>query len=794
MLPVGRLSAQFSASAAGSRASPPGWSLAARNTSTQAHSKSGVRKRGKSIEQAVEKAPVENGSAQRSTKIKSEQKPSKKGPVNFVSLKLHGGASTKNKSYRRSSREGVLSRYKVVETEEGRSYVPITPQVPQKVKAAIHRAQSVLEKQGRVLSKEAFEAEVRLRLSSMYPYTGTVKWWQSAYQEIYAASLDGQDQTWEIPLRFQYAQQAVEKIGKEGMEAFKRDWESLHQGCKAANWPAIALWLLRESPDKLADFILATHSYPYPPFSLVTDCLLYIRFFHNHLAQKETYRSAVTTCMGPDRWPVISAAQRGVRLYVMTAGFEKASEAFEELKKRETLLPCATLLCFMNVFTQAAEVDKAIECLRMIQALDTDGTLINSNDVARHCTRLLMLDSVVEEEGERNFRILPQVLKLGVKPTRIMMNVILRNSFGTGDPHLGLDMLKYMKDQGMEFDSYTHLELLQDAVSRLDRDRTAMLIQEVQSNEELRNNKILSSKIIHAQFVFGTKDLSARAGSTGVFVEMLQRYSRHYDPSPLKDLGMIPPEYENTAAEDDYPPPPPVLFLMMAAYIRNQGDASKPFSLYRRWIKLAEEGHPVIAPTVAFPQFFNEFILPFRLPGSDLRDCLSLMEDMLEPASDHVTTAKGARIKRARPNVWTWNTLMSVFNAARQPDAVNMIREMMQKHNVKYDQVTWTTIIWGSVKMQDMMAAALAVQKMESAGFVANSHTMRALRDSKDPELLSSALESVDADAQQFAEWEERVLEQEKEELLDKGLQRLAGAIQAEKTGQAGQLETAGQT
>jgi hypothetical protein len=183
---------------------------------------------------------------------------------------------------------------------------------------------------------------------------------------------------------------------------------------------------------------------------------------------------------------------------------------------------------------------------------------------------------------------------------------------------------------------------------------------------------------------------------------------------------------------------------------------------------------------VAYPQFFNEFILPFRAHGSDLRDCLSIVEDMLEPASDHITV-NGARIKRAKPNIWTWNTLLSVFNAARQPDAVNVIRSMMAKHNIKYDRVTWNTIIWGDAKMQDMMTAALSVQKMENAGFMPNSYTMRALRESRDPEQLHNALNSLNERSQELLEWENKVLEEEKDELLDKGLQRLAGAIHTEK-------------
>lgn len=678
-------------------------------------------------------------------------------------------------------RKKIIKGYTVVETEEGRSYVPINGQVPRSVNAAIDRAQKSLQEQGRVLSKEAFDFEVRLRLTSMYPYTGTPNWWDSAYQEIYTANLDEQDHTWEIPRRFGHVKTLIDQMKDKSMEEV---WKGLDKRGKAASWPVIALWLLRESPEKFPEFLLATHSDPYPPFTMASDCMLYIRYFHNELAQTEIYRSAVQTCMGPDRWPVISLSQRGARLYVMLAGFEKASEAFEVLKTRESLISPMTLLCFVNIFTQAGEIDKAIECLRMIHASDTDPTLLNSDTVARHCSSLLKLDTVVEEDGERNFRILPQLLKLGIKPNHIMMNIILSNSFATGDSHLGLDMLKYMKDQGMQLDAYTYLELLQDAVARLDRDRVQTLMHEISSNEEFKGNKYLSSKVFHAHFIFGAKELYIKTGSTEAFLDMLEMYSRSYDLTPLKDLAMIPPHYENPAAEHKCEPSPPVLFIIIATYLRVQVDASKSFRLYRRFCELVEEGHPIVAPMVAYPHFFNEFILPFRARGSDLRDCLTIVENMLEPASEYITV-NGARIKRAKPNIWTWNTLLSVFNAARQPDAVNVIRSMMQKHNIEYDRVTWNTIIWGDAKMQDMMTAALSVQQMENAGFMPNSYTMRALRESRDPEQLHNALESLNERSQQLLDWESKVEEEEKEELLDKGLQRLAGAIHTEKAEQS---------
>ncbi|KAH8697016.1 hypothetical protein BGW36DRAFT_377778 [Talaromyces proteolyticus] len=688
--------------------------------------------------------------------------------------KKHLGRRPKaQKSKLEKSRQYVLSNFKPIQSSSEKEYVSSTS-VPKRVKAAIKRAQSSLKAQGRVLSREAFDFDINIRVSSMFPYTGTPEWWTTSCRELFMAKTDKHEHTWKMPEkteRFTFG--LIDTIKGENIQSFKTAWESLNNTTKQAQWPLIALWLLREMPCKLPDFLMATNSKPYPLFSMVSDCMSYIRTFHSKDVDPDSFRAAILTCMGPDRWPVAVLPQRGVRRYARAAGVEKAQEAFEILRSREYQLSAATLLCFMNIFTQAENVDKALECLRMVHAMDSQSKILGTEDVIRHCCKLLQLDSVVEEDGVRNFKILPQLLELGVNPTLEMMNVVLANAFATGDPYLGLDMLNYMKDRGMELDSYTYCTLLSDAVARSDRSRIESLMQEIYPREELRNEPHVASKILHAHFIFGAENIDMKSDSSRVFMDMLELYCRCYDPTPLKDLQIIPPHFNNVDIECDTQPSSHALFLILATYLRCNTDPIRVMRLYRKFRELASQQHPVISPLVQYPHLFNEFILSFRHHSSDLRHCVSIVEDMLRPVPESITVA-GPRITPAKPNVWTWNTLLSVLNIKKQPNGIKVIQGMMERHGVKPDMVTWNTIIYGTATRQDMISTAFAIRKMESEGFTPDSDTLRALRYARDPEKLHAAFDKLNDEDRELSRRENEVLEQENEELLDKGLQRLA--------------------
>ncbi|OKL59215.1 hypothetical protein UA08_05531 [Talaromyces atroroseus] len=593
----------------------------------------------------------------------------------------------------------------------------------------------------------------------MYTLRGIPKWWFDHFQDLFARAKEGKLEGWRMPQRVDdFTSGLINIIETQGIQSFKETWDTLESRVRTAQWPLIALYLLRNSPAKAPEFLLTTHYEPYPPFGMLDRALT---------------RNALLTCMDPERWPVITVPQRGVRMYVKSAGLKNAYKAFEIMRERESQVSAHTILGFMNVFINACDVDRALECLRMIPVINSPRLTMDSEGVLRHCCKLLLLDRVVDEDGSRNFKILPQILELGVKPCLEMMNIVLSNAFATGDSHLGMDMLKYMEDQGMVFSSYTYMTLLKDAVARTDVDRVESLLREINSRNDFRNNKFIASKVFHAHFVFNVKHYNTEISPSATFVDMLDFYSRYYDLTPLRDLKIIPNDYNNMEIDQDLQPSAPVLFIMLATYLRCSRNPERTLQVYREFCQRVAERHPLIAPLVQYPQIFNEFILSFRYPHSDLSDCVQIVEDMIHPSTESFVI-DDELIEPAKPNIYTWTTLMSVFVAHGDPEAVRSVRETMEKNGVDFNIVTWNTIINSAVRTDDVPATALAMKEMDRDGFTPDAYTLKALRLVKEPELLQAAIQKLDEEAKKLLWEEQEALDREDDELLDKGLKRLA--------------------
>ncbi|KAK1150295.1 hypothetical protein N8T08_000197 [Aspergillus melleus] len=368
--------------------------------------------------------------------------------------------------------------------------------------------------------------------------------------------------------------------------------------------------------------------------------------------------------------------------------------------------------------------------------------------VQSHCCRLLLQDYVCDGPDGRNFYILPKLLEMGIQPGRSMMNVVLSNAFKTGDPRLGQDMLQYMESEGHEFDSFTYLALLRDAVDRGDHMRVEELSEEIRSDPEMYKNPYIASKLLHARYVFTVKNPDANVPASTVFLALLDMYNQLYDLTPLKDLTILPPHYTPEKPGENNPPSVVALFIMIAAYVRCQKQLPIVLRIYTKFRSLAWQGHPTIAPLQATDHVYNEFLAAYRLDPRGARPAVRLVQDMLRRSEEvpSVELPDGRVITPIKPTVWTWNILLSIFVWNRQPYAVERVKEMMSQHNVEYDQVTWNTVITGLVKTQSIHEIAQSIKSMEKQGIGFDDYTLRALGYLHDPHRLWMAVKDLDKD------------------------------------------------
>ncbi|KAJ5684748.1 uncharacterized protein N7477_001093 [Penicillium maclennaniae] len=692
--------------------------------------------------------------------------------------KLDGqpGNKTTTQKPKKGSREFItepltLKRVRGIMRAQGRN-IRNAPDVLRRLNAEIKAKDRFLN------SKSTYLATV-VKSNSLYSRELGLDQWQAAYAEIYKAKHYQREVSNRavIPALKEDGQALLEKIQTDCLRSFRDAWRAMSRRDKAACWQRLAFWLMQNDPKLLMEYLLVTtESEEKPDFTMVADCFLYLdRFYYADWLKDwkggtHTYESLIEACLNPRDWPILSLPQKGARLFIQRASHDGVSFALETVRGRSIEMTPETALCFMWRFTEFEDVDQALKSLGFIPILKHPEFTLNSKGVLRHCCKLLTLDRVQDGENGRNFEILPQLLKMGVRPDRDMMNLVLANAYKTGDSQLGTDMLQFMTNHDYNFDSYTYLTLLTEAVKRGDRGRVDNLIRELEE-KDLRNNPYITNKIFHSHYVFTAKNMDADSDPSGIFYSMLDMYNTLHDITPLKDLLIIPQQYTPRAGGSNTPPTPIALYIMIATFFRCQNRLTTVELIYKRFQELVQQGHPSIAPLAETDHTYNEFLIAMRANPHALRSCVRLVEDMLRSS------------KSVKPSVRTWTILLSAFIFNRQPAAAETIMQMMVKHQVEYDQATWNTIISGHVNTQNVEDTAATIKAMEEQGFAIDPYTMKSLRYLRDPERLWVAIDELDkqfpeSSSQQVISKPELessgpAVDESEDQLLDKGLRKL---------------------
>ena len=642
-----------------------------------------------------------------------------------------------------------------------------------------------------------------VRMASLYQQPGTHSRWWAAFGMLIRARLA----TGKVPNEDMFGELSSETrslldlIETDRWELFRRTWETMSRDEMQVHWQPLALRLLAFSPTRILEFVFITSRGKYRvDYSIVTDCLCYAHRFHhldmrkhyNFSEEDSRYESLVAACLDPEFWPALRTKQKGLRLFLRVADYPTLCRAFDTIMSRDIQIYAETVLGFVYRFTSFQDVDRAMAALRIIPVLNQREFDMNSFGVITHCCKLLTLDTVKEEDGKRNFRILPELLKMGVVPRKEIMNIVLSNAFKTGDPELGLDILNFMKTQGHELDTYTYVTLLCDAVGREDRERAGELIEEIGSKDTMwRLEKHIASKVLHTHYVFIAKrmdELDYVQNSRHIFYSMLEVYNELHDIQPLKDLFIVPANYvQEPRPEPRLPPTTIALYIMIATYFRCQRRLTFIRAIYQRFQELVAKGHPEIALLAETDHTYNEFLVAYRRDPRGLQDSIELVEDMLRPSSPVKirTDYEEREIECSAPTVRTWTILLTVFTFNKQPQAAEKVMEMMRNRNVEFDQGVWNIIINGYANMQDVPRTAEAISSMEAQGYDMNPYTMNSLRYLRDSERLWIALEELDQRATDQAHMAlskvpvNRSVDA-RDQLLEQGLLRLKGKQQDE--------------
>lgn len=626
--------------------------------------------------------------------------------------------------------------------------------------------------------------EVLKRAQSLHAHQLSLSQWKTGYQEIFRANFYGREvQRDLVPGLNETSKSFLEMLQTSSPDVFQDAWGSLDRRNKAASWQGLALWLLENDAKLLLSFLLITTRFEdKPSFRVIGDCLRFVEKFHCNAWLKkgevnaQTFQNVIEACLHPDDWPIINPPEKHLWLFIRKSGQDSVNLAFQRVQDEKREISGGTLLCFVRRFTEFGDIDRALKALVYIPKLRNIEFTMQSEGVTRHVCKLLTLDTIEDGPDGRNFRILPQLLEMGVKPDRDMMNIVLSNAAKIGDHQLLTDILKFMKDHQHQLDSHTYLVLLEDALAREDRGAIDLLVQEIETVETLRTNPYLASKIFHSHYLFKVKHMDPDADKSNLLFSMLDMYNRLYDIKPLEDLLIVPPHY-TARSKGVEKPSTVILYIALATYLRCTPDISKTRRIYSRFQELLREGDPVIASMAESDHAYNAFLSALRHNRRTLQTCVQIVEDMLHPTPE--VNRNGEIIDHVKPTTRTWTLLLCAFIFNRQFAGAEKIREMMSKHNIEYSDVTWNTIVNGYANMPDVSQTAKSIKAMEQAGFPIDSHTMKPLRYLRDPEALWAAIDALDrqystADLEPEPELEPGDEKDLREQLIDNALEKLA--------------------
>ncbi|EEQ86893.2 pentatricopeptide repeat protein [Blastomyces dermatitidis ER-3] len=642
----------------------------------------------------------------------------------------------------------------------GQIFPPLSSPLRSTFRELINKAiASTARKTRRHLIPSQYHYEYSVRSRCLYIDTLIHPDWNENFGLVFSHKVRGENMetVWD-KLKLDHEEDALEWLTgvdwtAEDPTHLARKWSRVHRRQKETLWPPIALWLLLNSPRASLAFLLATDVFPAPPFSMVAKCFLYLDAFHyeeltRDERSKQHYHEALRTCLNPEKWPVLKAYERGIRLFLKRSAPEDLNKALSTIIDRRIFIGFETATYLMDLFTKRQDIPRALSSLGLITDTPDYTRFLSDPRVQQRCCKLLTLDHVIEENDDRYFRILPEILKIGVPLNQPMLNIIYRNALKQKVPASVPHVLHEMGEKGIPPDSYTYISLLDDAVSRRDLQHLDVIIREISSQESLRKNPFITSKLLHVFYSLDRVNPDEGWGDADVFGRMLNIYSAAHDVQPLVDLGVVRVDefaLEEREVSGNPPPSSHALVIMIAAFLRMQ-NRRVVNNIFDRFINLRDQGHESFGPLAESDYIYNVFVQEFaRRHSGRMRNCVRVLDKMLQPlpATAVLRSQNNRQLEQVKPTVQTWTIILTAFIRDRHPNAIEKIRSMMQEQGLKFNEVTWNVAVAGFSTMQMVDETANAVNAMMKEGWALDEYTLNSMGWIHDRDRLLALVDNV---------------------------------------------------
>ncbi|KAL2017641.1 hypothetical protein VTK56DRAFT_1909 [Thermocarpiscus australiensis] len=566
-------------------------------------------------------------------------------------------------------------------------------------------------------------------------------------------------------------------------------WKAQPEHTREYVWPDIMLAALNFAPNRVGQLLEATVEQDVTAPYAVADLLKFLVMWSSKLPadrrqeQQAALPGLLLHCLRATYPEHIKLEQWTIyKMIPFCKSLETLAEIYTELRQYGQFLHVNTRLQFARRF--AEDPNHKLLALGILEEIVNAGK-INPNDP--RCAALTTAILTFPDKGRSSLttnylqflnQLIPQVyervLQLGVTPNLITYTAIIRSLCLTQQLPTAWRIYNFMREQGIEPDSYVYSTLLNGSKLAIDLESASRVVHEA-SAETLRDPMIWTD-LLHTSLFAALKEARDKElkppRALPAFPSMLRIYARFFKLEPLQeiipsnlhdhltasalDVGAV--GWESMAYMEDIAHKLPVseehelvepsgitLLIMVLGYIKGFSNVYNIITFYSHFRSLVKTGNEVAADLVRQGTFVYDAIIKAVTEWSGMqRLALDILRDMLEDAaaaaaaagpsssSDQTTkhTPDTSRptptsLHRA-PSVYTWSVLLHGFFQQGQTRQAERILHMMRQRGIEPNLVTWNTLVAGYARAQYMGKTVSTLAEMEDAGHQADYWTSRA--------------------------------------------------------------------
>ena len=481
----------------------------------------------------------------------------------------------------------------------------------------------------------------------------------------------------------------------------------------------ISLWLMSHEPDRLVDFLLATHHEPYPSVWRVQDCL---HFLAKHLSRSEESRKPIRKQRLLHAFHTLAYRTDGERFRVMNFPVrevlrcctpDEACDIYHTVSDCQIHVHGFTLLHFADRFAKDGNFELASEALL---AAKDHGVMVNRTNFRAACSSVIR-SCMSQPEGLRVcLRLVSELVDVGLELNGPICDIIMLNAVDAGDIDTAFGVYRSLVDRGLKPRETTFAILLK--ACRLNIDDADLLngvIRDAIDQISVRKSTLVATEILNCLALHHTKHNPDSALRT-----LTEAYAQLFDTEPLHLLGLPLPSVQQQRATTEPPLPPSphaLVFMISASISRIHTYSSHPdeiFALYTRWRDLVASGaHASISALATTDHLANLFLMAFIRSPSGLIHASRVVRDMQRPL-----TAPPATVEQCKPTTQTFSIFLHGFTRHNKLQLAEQVLTYMRSKGIEPSKVTWTTLLYGYTRNQDVEGAFETLRRQEAEGHV----------------------------------------------------------------------------